>query len=817
MTASGFLDDILIRANRGMGQTTVGGGAKPRAERVWKSLTSTGSAFVKRIPGAGVQHPKQLAGQLAYINGKAKGTFASATLVHADDDAFEQADLDQMMRAWSQDWKGRPRNGHTSHMVLSFPDDVSQDAAFQIAQDWCAEMFEDETHVSDTWEYVAALHTDTANPHVHIVLNNRGLGGTWFSISSEGIFNPQMMRDRMTDIADDFGIRLESLSRADRGLYGKPITSEEIYAKREGRSLSTEAVKADMTAEWRRTDMLRTAVLYSVLADFALTIGAPMIADRAYISAAALFAGEEIPKGPMMQIELDVNADREDIRTSLIGWAEQNREQIEALPETEQTEIMRKIDVALNIIETDATPDLTDDTIWTAFRNSPSSYLIPDAGALEARAALYVDEADTALLHAFVTENVLETYLVTGDVPSRFATVMPAVAEAYEEMHSHRLEDIPKEMKAYVQKAASMGIDPLQMQERLINTIDDPVENVKMEREDIARIVAARGATVFQTSAGRAFAYEGVEVERRKALEEVENGVRAGFDELAIDEFTKFEPLVVARAMEPRKSGEVAAEALDLHAQRERGDFNAADTVRADALLRDTMDRYDELLRGADVGDEQQARIDAMRTAIQDRRDLEEMTIQAGIDAEIGRLRSQGYSRAYISERSMEIEGSVVEGFYRTGAAPKEASDYVAAYRKAEADYRDLQLELGNVEDRIIADSKVYDRDGVARVLQDMASTAATTGRADLADSAVGRHVLTAFVALEGRGAMQELATGNVDSLAEYIDTPANQRLAAKELLKSAKSLDVGLEPDEIEGGLEAVDPNYARSRGYSI
>jgi hypothetical protein len=101
--------------------------------------------------------------------------------------------------------------------------------------------------------------------------------------------------------------------------------------------------------------------------------------------------------------------------------------------------------------------------------------------------------------------------------------------------------------------------------------------------------------------------------------------------------------------------------------------------------------------------------------------------------------------------------------------------------------------------------------------MQDVANTAATTGRADLADSDAGRQLLTAFVALEGRGAMQELAAGKMDALAEYVDTPANQRLAAKELLKSAKSVDVGLELDEIESGLEAVDPNYSRGRGYSI
>jgi hypothetical protein len=124
---------------------------------MWNSLGATGSAFVKRIPGAGVQHPKQLAGQLAYVNGKSKGTFGFATGVNVGSEAFEATELEQLIDQWSQDWKGRPRNGHTSHMVLSFPDDVSHDGAFSIAREWCAEMFESGQHIDDKWEYIAAL------------------------------------------------------------------------------------------------------------------------------------------------------------------------------------------------------------------------------------------------------------------------------------------------------------------------------------------------------------------------------------------------------------------------------------------------------------------------------------------------------------------------------------------------------------------------------------------------------------------------------------------------------------------------------------
>ncbi|SHF76629.1 Relaxase/Mobilisation nuclease domain-containing protein [Loktanella atrilutea] len=639
MSAAGFYDEILIRANRGMGRTAVGGGAKPRAERIWKSLTSGGSAFVKRIPGAGVQHPTQLAGQLAYVNGKAKAIFGFATDVCGEGDAFAQADLDKMMEAWAQDWHGRPRNGHTSHMVLSFPDDVSQESAVLIAQEWCAEMFESEIHVADTWEYVAALHTDTANPHVHVVLNNRGAGGAWFSISTAGVFNPQMMRDRMTDIADDYGVRLESLSRADRGLYRDPIGSAAVFAAREGRRLRGADVVEDLAVDWRREDMQRTATLYTVLADFAETIGAPMIASRAKLSAAALFAGKDVPKGQDMDIDLDVTADRADIRVSLIGWAEQNSDALDALPEETRRQVMTKIDAALTLIETDGTEDLSQDSIWAGFGVAPSSYLIPDMDKLEARAALYAGPDKTDLLRAFVGGQAFDAYLVTGEVAPRFAPILPVVAEAYAEMHSHDLAEIPRAMTAYIDTSAALGLDPGDIAQRLIARLDDPKISAQRERGDITRIVTHRGSDLSDTAA-------------------------------------------VATAAE---------------------------------------------------------------------------------------------------------------------------------------DYRDFQLGLAEVEETLIAASRVYSRAGVAQILEDAAHTAASTGRADLADSATGRQVLTAFVALEGRGAMQEIASGNRDPLAAYLTTPASQRLAARELLKSAKSLDVGLELDEIETGLEAVDPTYSRGLGYSI
>ncbi len=465
------------------------------------------------------------------------------------------------------------------------------------------------------------------------------------------------------------------------------------------------------------------------------------------------------------------------------------------MPESRRTSIMTKIDAALNIIETDVTPDLTEEMIWPAFKETPSSYLIADTGALEARAALYVSEDNTGLLRAFVNGNVLDRYLVTGEVPDKFKAVMPAVADAYAEMHNHSIEEIPKEMKAYIQQGTEMGLDPLAMQERLINAIGDPVENARMERGDIAAIAAAmptppRDMAAFEDWSQRI---------SDAAVRSVDDGVRgplSRFETMQI-ELDRAEA-ATSKSAKDRALSYLGEELSGLIEVRKRGDLDAEQVQAFDAVVPELVERH-----GRDI---KVAIIDAMEHYLahdaEDDRQFSEPDRPRELNEKLNR------QRAEIQVAEFEHSANTIP------VAPRAVSEN---YQAAANRYRDWQMDLGRVEEKIIADSKVYDRDGVARVMQDVANTAATTGRADLADSEAGRQMLKAFVALEGRGAMQEVASGNMDALSEYVDTPANQRLVAKELLKSAKSVEVGLELDEIESGLEAVDPSYSRGRGYSI
>ena len=91
----------------------------------------------------------------------------------------------------------------------------------------------------DTWSYVAALHIDRSHPHVHVVVQNRGVeNDTWFYMARGHVFNIHHMKERMAAIAAEHGVALETTSRVERGIltYG-PSRGEIEAARREGRAV----------------------------------------------------------------------------------------------------------------------------------------------------------------------------------------------------------------------------------------------------------------------------------------------------------------------------------------------------------------------------------------------------------------------------------------------------------------------------------------------------------------------------------------------------------------------------------------------------
>ncbi|SMP00179.1 relaxase/mobilization nuclease domain-containing protein, partial [Paracoccus laeviglucosivorans] len=210
-----------------------------RADNLWRLTQGSNAAVLKKIHNGGTHSRKQLGNQLDYLFSKAEAVFGNMVDHDPDGRTLSRDDRKTIVNDWEDGWRGQPKNGHTTHLLLSFPADVAPDRARQVAEIWAAEMFQSGTHVDDEWAYVAALHTDRSHPHVHIVVNNRGLAhDSWFYMAKGHGFELIAMKERMVEIAAEQGLYLDSSSRIDRGklTYG-PSRAELENALREGRDV----------------------------------------------------------------------------------------------------------------------------------------------------------------------------------------------------------------------------------------------------------------------------------------------------------------------------------------------------------------------------------------------------------------------------------------------------------------------------------------------------------------------------------------------------------------------------------------------------
>ncbi len=165
---------------------------------MWQLSQSSNAVVLKKIARGGTGTEQSLKVQMAYLFGKAEGLFGN--MVGHDPEARSLSDEERLAIAadWSAGWRGAPKNGHTTHLLISFPAFVKPAKAQIIAEAWAGEMFQSGAHQEDEWAYVAALHTDRSHPHVHIVVNNRGLvTGSWFFMAKEHAFNLAMMKERL--------------------------------------------------------------------------------------------------------------------------------------------------------------------------------------------------------------------------------------------------------------------------------------------------------------------------------------------------------------------------------------------------------------------------------------------------------------------------------------------------------------------------------------------------------------------------------------------------------------------------------------------
>jgi type IV secretion system T-DNA border endonuclease VirD2 len=288
-----------------------------RASQLWRFSLGSNAAVLKKIGKGGTANAKELAAQMDYLFSKSASIFGNGVVLDADAKGLTKDERNDIVGDWVEDWRGSPKNGHTTHVLMSFPSHVRPEKAKLIAEAWAFEMFQSGEHQDDFWSYVAALHTDKAHPHVHMVINNRGtVNDSWFFMAKEHAFNLEVMKERMVAIAAEEGVYLDATSRAERGLltYG-PSRAEIERARVEGRG-PEERPREGKALEDALATMTRTADAMRSLSHVAALTGLPEIGEKITKAEEVLRQG-----GVLQPFPGDVaTVERADLDRHFTGW-----------------------------------------------------------------------------------------------------------------------------------------------------------------------------------------------------------------------------------------------------------------------------------------------------------------------------------------------------------------------------------------------------------------------------------------------------------------------------------------------------------------
>jgi len=326
------------------GRVKAGGSSSPkrgfsfstRASQLWRFSLGSNAAVLKKIGKGGTANAKELAAQMDYLFSKSASIFGNGVVLDADAKGLTKDERNDIVGDWVEDWRGSPKNGHTTHLLMSFPSHVRPEKAKLIAEAWAFEMFQSGEHQDDVWSYVAALHTDKAHPHVHMVINNRGtVNDSWFFMAKEHAFNLEVMKARMVAIAAEEGVFLDATSRAERGLltYG-PSRAEIERARAEGRP-PEERPREGKALEDALATMARTADAMRSLSHVAALTGLPEIGEKIAKAEEALRRGGVLQPFPGNV----ATAERADLDRHFSGWMAEAEGKIRKKPVVERKEM----------------------------------------------------------------------------------------------------------------------------------------------------------------------------------------------------------------------------------------------------------------------------------------------------------------------------------------------------------------------------------------------------------------------------------------------------------------------------------------------
>ena len=199
-------------------------GTSLRSQRhMARAAAGNRAAVFKLVARGGTRTTQQLHGQLEYLLGKADAVLDSRGL-YEKEGPLSSAEALSAAERWSQDWRGKTRTGQTSHMVMSFPAGTDAASVRAISERFCERFFD------GRYDYIAAVHTDRAHPHTHIVVNRRGFEGDLFTLRVGTDYSYGSFKDAMVEIGAEYGVAMEASQRLERGITDRAPTVAQYRA-----------------------------------------------------------------------------------------------------------------------------------------------------------------------------------------------------------------------------------------------------------------------------------------------------------------------------------------------------------------------------------------------------------------------------------------------------------------------------------------------------------------------------------------------------------------------------------------------------------
>lgn len=350
----------------------------------WNFAEGSRAAVFKKIASGGTHNRHQMRRQMDYINTKAQYTFGFSDAL-SDDRRQSEASLEAIADSWEASWRGAPRNGHTSHLLISFPPDTAPRDAAAIAEEMCERAFGGEKEFADDrWEYIAALHTDRSHPHVHVLVNNRGVeNGSWFYLSNklEAPFTYQGFRNLMVSVAQEYGVQLEATTRYARGdLQYSPSSAQ----WRKGREPGQRAVSDRLLGM-----LIDEADEWGEVATVAKMVGNARVAEVAERMIQGIATQSPISRKDFEMVLENVET-AGDFEAAVKGWVDDVRDTVLTLPPDMQGKHFAEIDGVLSDMKRDY--GLVIEVEGIAHPGPMANSLHADGDLLARRAEDYVPE-----------------------------------------------------------------------------------------------------------------------------------------------------------------------------------------------------------------------------------------------------------------------------------------------------------------------------------------------------------------------------------------------------------------------------------------